>query len=541
MTAEDIAETLGIARSNVPFDQGICWPGTSASGGACRSSAIAAINYEAETNIWEVAARIAARRKEREIDPPSMRCAPASRTPPTIRHQPVASKRLKEMLAFTELVDRPVRQNLNVRRPRFGRPDQARREDRQFSSDRQKPKGREVRECSMASSKRKSRDFTPILPATSARPIIDPSLLVGDADWGRLPLAIWRLFSSVMPTARPSSIRRGRRGQFQPDRLVARRSLARLGTAGRCRPIRDRCPDGRDGDGGCRKRRPDLIPHLRPLQGISASHHLETLAGRPALRNMSATASAWRCGSRSSAKRWISQCPLFPAGRAAADRAARVADAGRSHRDPFPSRGGTSASRSRSSSALRQAHAPVGNIPGVRIMTTLLWTLIAIQIVMVWSTVYHHELTERLAWRPSQRYELKLHGVRNDVCVSVPGVGWLEISGILAMVIIAVLVAEIVSRDGFCRRGYEPQTAGRANASTTRCSPSTTVPFWCCAAVLFDGRCSRPGSDQPIRLLSIIAGPRPLCGPVRRRDFAASRRLGTNEHAARDRSRRKTT
>ena len=28
-------------------------------------------------------------------------------------------------------------------------------------------------------------------------------------------------------------------------------------------------------------------------------------------------------------------------------------------------------------------------------------------------TFYHHELTERLAWRPSQRHELNLHGIRN--------------------------------------------------------------------------------------------------------------------------------
>ena len=47
-------------------------------------------------------------------------------------------------------------------------------------------------------------------------------------------------------------------------------------------------------------------------------------------------------------------------------------------------------------------------------MTPLLWTLIAIQIAMgVFDTFYHHEFTERLAWRPSQRYELKLHGLRN--------------------------------------------------------------------------------------------------------------------------------
>ena len=47
-------------------------------------------------------------------------------------------------------------------------------------------------------------------------------------------------------------------------------------------------------------------------------------------------------------------------------------------------------------------------------MTPLLWTLIAIQIAMgAFDTFYHHEMTERLAWRPSQRHELRLHGVRN--------------------------------------------------------------------------------------------------------------------------------
>ena len=63
----------------------------------------------------------------------------------------------------------------------------------------------------------------------------------------------------------------------------------------------------------------------------------------------------------------------------------------------------------------------------------------------VFDTFYHHELTERLAWRPSQRYELKLHGVRNLIYALLFLVlGWLEVYGIFAMVIIAVLVAEIV-------------------------------------------------------------------------------------------------
>jgi hypothetical protein len=79
-------------------------------------------------------------------------------------------------------------------------------------------------------------------------------------------------------------------------------------------------------------------------------------------------------------------------------------------------------------------------------MTNLLWTLIAIQIVMgVFDTFYHHELTERLAWRPSQRYELKLHGVRNLLYALLFLVlGWWEVHGLLAIVIITVLVIEIV-------------------------------------------------------------------------------------------------
>jgi len=79
-------------------------------------------------------------------------------------------------------------------------------------------------------------------------------------------------------------------------------------------------------------------------------------------------------------------------------------------------------------------------------MTPLLWSLIAVQIVMgAFDTFYHHELTERLAWRPSQRYELKLHGVRNLLYALLFLVlGWLEVYGILAMLVIAVLAVEIV-------------------------------------------------------------------------------------------------
>src|SRR5262249_10299434 len=80
------------------------------------------------------------------------------------------------------------------------------------------------------------------------------------------------------------------------------------------------------------------------------------------------------------------------------------------------------------------------------VMTPLLWTLIVIQVAMGgFDTLYHHELTERLAWRPSQRHELQLHGIRNLLyAVLFLVLGWLEVYGIFAMIVIAVLVVEIV-------------------------------------------------------------------------------------------------
>jgi hypothetical protein len=78
--------------------------------------------------------------------------------------------------------------------------------------------------------------------------------------------------------------------------------------------------------------------------------------------------------------------------------------------------------------------------------SSLLWTLIAIQIAMgAFDTFYHHELTERLAWRRSQRHELQLHSVRNALyALLFLTLGWLEVHGFWAMIVIAVLVVEVV-------------------------------------------------------------------------------------------------
>lgn len=75
----------------------------------------------------------------------------------------------------------------------------------------------------------------------------------------------------------------------------------------------------------------------------------------------------------------------------------------------------------------------------------LLWSLIALQIAMgAFDTLYHHELTERLAWRPSQARELRLHAVRNlFYAVIFLTLGWSEPRGVLAWVLIALLGVEI--------------------------------------------------------------------------------------------------
>ena len=76
----------------------------------------------------------------------------------------------------------------------------------------------------------------------------------------------------------------------------------------------------------------------------------------------------------------------------------------------------------------------------------ILWTLILVQIALgAFDTLYHHEGTERLAWRPSQRRELYLHGVRNLVYGGLFFVlGWLTVHGLLAFVLMGIVAAEVV-------------------------------------------------------------------------------------------------
>ena len=77
-------------------------------------------------------------------------------------------------------------------------------------------------------------------------------------------------------------------------------------------------------------------------------------------------------------------------------------------------------------------------------MSPLLLTLIALQIVMGGlDTLGHHEATERLAWRHSQRRELRLHALRNLFYGAVlAGLATLQPGGWVALALIGVLAAE---------------------------------------------------------------------------------------------------
>ena len=76
----------------------------------------------------------------------------------------------------------------------------------------------------------------------------------------------------------------------------------------------------------------------------------------------------------------------------------------------------------------------------------LFWTLMLVQIAMGgFDTVFHHELTERLAWRVSQQHELALHAVRNLLYAAVfILLGWFDTRGFWALALLALLTVELI-------------------------------------------------------------------------------------------------
>lgn len=79
-------------------------------------------------------------------------------------------------------------------------------------------------------------------------------------------------------------------------------------------------------------------------------------------------------------------------------------------------------------------------------MTDALWTLLFAQMAMgAFDTLYHHEGTERLAWRPGQRIELLLHGVRNlAYALLFLALGFVVPQGQWAVALMVLLAGELI-------------------------------------------------------------------------------------------------
>ena len=116
LTAEDIADTLGMARSNVSssLKELIGWK-------LARRVPVLGDrrdHFEAETDLLEMVTRIAQGRKEREIDPAAAALrACLAEAEGDSRVSPVARARLAEMQRFVETLNRWYEQMLDVPAP----------------------------------------------------------------------------------------------------------------------------------------------------------------------------------------------------------------------------------------------------------------------------------------------------------------------------------------------------------------------------------------------------------------------------------------
>src|SRR5262249_10673027 len=86
---------------------------------------------------------------------------------------------------------------------------------------------------------------------------------------------------------------------------------------------------------------------------------------------------------------------------------------------------------------------------------TALFLALTLQIALgAFDTLYHHEFTERLTWRPAAARELRLHGLRNLIyAVVFAALGWSEWWGAFAWLFAALLAIEVVLTlwDSLCK------------------------------------------------------------------------------------------
>jgi uncharacterized protein (TIGR01777 family) len=163
-------------------------------------------------------------------------------------------------------------------------------------------------------------------------------------------------------------------------------------------------------------------------------------------------------------------------------------------------------------------------------ISSLLWTLIAIQIAMgAFDTFYHHEITERLAWRPSQRHELQLHSIRNMLyAVLFLTLGWSEVHGFWAMIAFALLVVEVfVTLMDFVEEDISRKLPASERINHTLLALNYGAILVLLLPVLIDWA-GQPADIEPAfygfwSLLAALAAVGAGFGGAR--DFAASRRL----------------
>jgi DNA-binding transcriptional regulator GbsR (MarR family) len=115
LTAEEIADSLGIARSNVSTSlrELLAWD-------LIRAVPVLRDRrtfYVAETDLWTLVSRIAAGRKERELDPAASalkECLAAAEGDEDV--SPVVTRRLRDMLDFVERTGRWYEQMIRLPR-----------------------------------------------------------------------------------------------------------------------------------------------------------------------------------------------------------------------------------------------------------------------------------------------------------------------------------------------------------------------------------------------------------------------------------------
>ena len=118
LTAEDIADSLGMARSNVSnsLKELGAWK-------LIRRVPVMGDrrdHFEAETDLWEMLTRIAQGRKEREVDPAAAAIrACLAEAESDNRVTPVARRRLEEMGSFVGEIERWYGQMLSVPPPKL--------------------------------------------------------------------------------------------------------------------------------------------------------------------------------------------------------------------------------------------------------------------------------------------------------------------------------------------------------------------------------------------------------------------------------------